>query len=105
MPRKRTIDRKTTISIYPAVSGWLEFAGRQYGAGAGEYINALVRADRAHVLERDAELAEQYRAFLVGTGADAELKALEAGEFSTDRLTDQAVDVAARERRAERQAD
>jgi len=80
MGRAKRIEKKTTMSISEGLSGWLEFMGRGYSRGAGEYLCDLADKDRAKVLEEDAETAEKYRLFCQATGYDGELEKLDKGE-------------------------
>lgn len=79
MARPRKVGKKTTIGINENLVGWMEFAGREYVGGMTEYLNTLAEADRYKFLHApdDDGLAERYRAYLLATGRDAELSALD----------------------------
>lgn len=79
MARPRKVGKKTTIGINENLVGWMEFAGREYAGGMTEYLNTLAEADRDKFLHApdDDGLAERYRAYLLATGRDAELSALD----------------------------
>lgn len=74
--RPKQIERKTTLSIVPNLSAWLEFRGRNYSRGTSEYLCELAARDRENVLESDGEVAEKYKLFCVATGNEAELESL-----------------------------
>ena len=74
MPRKKVIERRTTISVDTGMNGWLEFVGRAYPRGYGQYLNELAKADRERVLASEPDTAEKYRAFLVATDRQDELE-------------------------------
>jgi len=74
--RPREIEKRTTLSISPGISGWLEFRGRAHSRGVSGYLNQLAEADRDKVLEEDPETAERYRMFCEALGYEGELKSI-----------------------------
>lgn len=74
--RPKAVERKTTLSINPNLSGWLEFRGRDYSRGVSEYLNTLAERDREAVLAEDPETAKRYRAFCGAVGYDSEVDSL-----------------------------
>lgn len=79
MPRAKSNARKTTIGIPADIDGWLEYAGRSFDGGMTGYLADLARRDRDRLVAGpdDDGTAERYRAFLLATGRDAELAALD----------------------------
>ena len=88
MGRKRVIEKKTTFSVAANLSGWLDYRGKQYGRGVGEYLCELAERDRQQIMAEGGEVAERYRAYLLGAGYDEELKSLgveyDSGEGAVD---------------------
>lgn len=78
MARPKVNASKTTIGIREGLAGWIEYRGREYSGGMSAYLNDLAAADRADTLAEGGQDAERYRAWLVATGNDAELGALDA---------------------------
>lgn len=74
--RPATVAKKTTVSLRQGVDGWIEFQAMAHG-GISAYLNDAAEADRAVALATGGEVLQRYQAYLVATGRDSELEAVD----------------------------
>ncbi len=80
MARPKRDSYTTTMRISNDIAAWAEFAGRDFNKSTAQYLDALMRADRARRMAEDADVARRYRLYCEALGADAELASLDAQE-------------------------
>ncbi len=68
----------TTLRISHDIAAWAEFAGRDHNKSTAQYLDALMREDRARKMAEDADVARRYRLYCEAVGATDELASLDA---------------------------